>query len=1805
MTLTTFDRDILSIHYAHEIVPGSPLHVAAERASGALEGEEVEIVYEVEGGHIVQGSTQAVYVGNDGEIALTDIYEAAATAARDYKKEYRDYHSRPGQKKNRAARNAARAEKGLAVGDKREVDHKKPLSKGGDNDSDNLRVVSRETNRSKSDGEESVAEMATELLPVKGELSRMVQNGGRYTVADARRYLQSDSYVRFDPSDKQIAQVLKRLGGRKTGGAFVFEATDADEGINDAFILKAVFMTGGAGAGKSLIAQEMFGGTGLKVVNSDTHLETAMKKAGLDPRRDMSLSRVQEPGGLRDRAKSVTTRQLGSYVKGRLGLIIDSTAAKVEKVKKQVKMLRDLGYDCYMVFVNTSLKTALARNADRSRTVPVKVATADWNKVQSNLSTYRTLFGPANFREINNDEVLSPREVIARLTPQLTRTAMPLLNQPVKNPVGKAWIESQQRLAVAASHDDDGEPLSEDALLLLGLAGSAVAGAVLSKIAIGAKRTVEKALQLHRQGKPSAAEMAMAKLGDRDRKQIEAIFAAETARMKRTANPGAPFPSRSQRGGVRAMREHELAEKGIGKVGLVQMQVTSMLRGTLSDGERVRQLMTAGVKIDRKKAEAVLAAARKHLSPTAKTTSKHLTVDIARILGEAVEEVVFYEQGPPFEGERTGIQMRPVDEFSENLSDEAVRGELHAALDAEEWTEGDDGTWFKEVPFRGETVRATLKVGESADKLNEVTYEVLGEARGRDHQKGGKLIKLSYAVFNVFQRYWEGQGDELYAVLSRRGTSVDWVTLRASPAEIRRLKEVAKEIHDTSDDAGEVRTAKSLIADLKKPVRESLDEARMKKKFSELAIGDRFARAGLDLAYEKTSKNAAKLVRHNGELHGRPSRQAPHDTVILLPPGATPGNAVTRALRGESLDEAEDEELLDELELGLDELECLFMEDLSDALAWAIAEHSEDVHKVGGHFGEFEEAVRCGNFEQAELLFEAIVEVLPLDEFKRMTTSARAARVRSRRRGITQQIKTGKKSKGEVRRENRLRRMARRRSPTSRMKEQRKKRKRRHFDANRRSLSIAKESLDEALWGYAVPTTFALVRVTSHRHRDQMVQAFGDKAISVMAWKPGENVLVARKEAFAVKKTDLAAEIAKLGKGYTPLRRKPAQMRGEYVVGPWMGDNTRDHHTWLKRHGFKDAANPNESLPEHADDRTYWFYTPNGKTIIASGRGTTEKQALASAIRGLKVTDPGPDGLSKRQQLSMGRYKLRMFEGTILQVTGPEGVEFRQAESDPDRRYHDHILPRGVQDDPLPHDSVSVVPENRLQPSPAAAANAERLRKLAAERKKIKAALSRRKRKAKPANEEGWILDAIVNEVSPPGWEARVKKMKRDPDIDNPWRLAWYLYNKEKKGGKRESTDEDVLIGMMVTLDGKPSKVEDIGYQYGRAVLTLANGRTVMLHPDRASAVALGEDVNAHGIEFNARQLLSMWEDEDEATRGTFEEWRARYFTVDEGYQHVHWRGSKAGVRFKVAMPGGKKTVQGRTFGGWIGLHMDNKTRQWVATHIPTGLAIARTEFGEVSLVRRVRGLEDMLGSKLDFTDPADAAPEVKSALQNLSRGLRESLDEALSARDKKVIAAFVDKQAADGRALKTDGTTLDFGGIGGVGVATWERNGKISLNDTGSSKDDMVHRAIRKLAPRNWIDEDEMDEHTTQYKSLNDAAHYDALYGPGSTEIWYAKDAAMRDFVMGLDFLRRHDPGKVPTRATYKKSHVRIGKIKANRPERIFGMMQGERWSPEGEARTMLGKLGIHHTSMSIGDIVKIGTKVLFVDRDGFTELS
>ena len=73
------------------------------------------------------------------------------------------------------------------------------------------------------------------------------------------------------------------------------------------------------------------------------------------------------------------------------------------RLQSKIHKLKQLGYDVHMIFVNTSLDTALERNAKRERTVPEDVATRSWNAVQRNIGKFSQYFRQ-NFVVVDNND---------------------------------------------------------------------------------------------------------------------------------------------------------------------------------------------------------------------------------------------------------------------------------------------------------------------------------------------------------------------------------------------------------------------------------------------------------------------------------------------------------------------------------------------------------------------------------------------------------------------------------------------------------------------------------------------------------------------------------------------------------------------------------------------------------------------------------------------------------------------------------------------------------------------------------------------------------------------------------------------------------------------------------------------------------------------------------------------------------------------------------------------------------------------------------------------------------------------------------------------------------------------------------------------------------------------------------------------------------------------------------------------------------------------------------------------------------
>ena len=209
---------------------------------------------------------------------------------------------------------------------------------------------------------------------------------------------------------------------------------ELQEGVYDPNILKAFFLAGGPGSGKSYVVRRTTGGLGMKIVNSDDAFEKLLKDAGLSLK--MPPEEEEPRDVVRSKAKALTKKRQGNYIEGRLGLIIDGTGKNYDKIAYQSRELQGLGYDTHMIFVNTSLDTALERNAKRARSVPESVVVKSWNDVQKNIGKFSQHFR-RNFVVVDNNN--AGEDVFAKVYKQV----MHLAKGKVQNSIGRQWIANE------------------------------------------------------------------------------------------------------------------------------------------------------------------------------------------------------------------------------------------------------------------------------------------------------------------------------------------------------------------------------------------------------------------------------------------------------------------------------------------------------------------------------------------------------------------------------------------------------------------------------------------------------------------------------------------------------------------------------------------------------------------------------------------------------------------------------------------------------------------------------------------------------------------------------------------------------------------------------------------------------------------------------------------------------------------------------------------------------------------------------------------------------------------------------------------------------------------------------------------------------------------------------------------------------------------------------------------------------------------------------------------------------------------
>lgn len=203
------------------------------------------------------------------------------------------------------------------------------------------------------------------------------------------------------------------------------------EGINDKGIFKAVFMAGHPGAGKSYVLTKVKSGSiDPRWVNTDKVFPLFKKWWNTDWPKISHKVRV------------VSRNQLAGYINSMLPLAIDGTANIVSTVMRRKSILESMGYDTAMIFVNTSLETALKRAEEREkktgREVEPEFIKSVYADVQKHKNYYRSKFD--TWIEVDNDKGELTEEVIINAFKFMGN----FYNSPIQNPIGKEKVEKMK-----------------------------------------------------------------------------------------------------------------------------------------------------------------------------------------------------------------------------------------------------------------------------------------------------------------------------------------------------------------------------------------------------------------------------------------------------------------------------------------------------------------------------------------------------------------------------------------------------------------------------------------------------------------------------------------------------------------------------------------------------------------------------------------------------------------------------------------------------------------------------------------------------------------------------------------------------------------------------------------------------------------------------------------------------------------------------------------------------------------------------------------------------------------------------------------------------------------------------------------------------------------------------------------------------------------------------------------------------------------------------------------------------------------
>lgn len=116
--------------------------------------------------------------------------------------------------------------------------------------------------------------------------------------------------------------------------------------------------------------------------------------------------------------------------------------------------------------------------------------------------------------------------------------------------------------------------------------------------------------------------------------------------------------------------------------------------------------------------------------------------------------------------------------------------------------------------------------------------------------------------------------------------------------------------------------------------------------------------------------------------------------------------------------------------------------------------------------------------------------------------------------------------------------------------------------------------------------------------------------------------------------------------------------------------------------------------------------------------------------------------------------------------------------------------------------------------------------------------------------------------------------------------------------------------------------------------------------------------------------------------------------------------------------------------------------------------------------------------------------------------------------------------------------------------------------------------------------------------------------YAPGDVKIWYFRPEIATQMLLGS--IRVGAAEVIVSAETIAVTHILLGSVAMATAlagdhidfEVVYNRMQGESWSPNGEARDLILAKGLSHTSMSTGDVIEYDGHFYIVCNFGFDPL-